>query len=329
MNCQLCGCDMASLTACTSPFCVGRYRAESIEPFRNQIICADALALLKALPNASIDAIVTDPPYPEIKRGYGTLSEDEWTRLMQACVRQMRRVLKPQGSAMMVLQANYQTPGSMRAWLWRFQTWCSEFWNVVQDAYWWNIAAMPTSSVSLYGLMRTSVKPIVWIGNADCLRNQNDILWTVSDATIAASKTQLANRIIYAPSGNHRNPRRMVDAAIARGGSTPMNLFPVANTVSNDKSSGGHGHGAGTPSALVEKMVRYISPPNGIVLDPFMGSGTTALVASRLGRDYIGSDLNPEYVEMACNRIDQADPTKPKVYDNGDRQLSLFEGAAL
>ena len=42
---------------------------------------------------------------------------------------------------------------------------------------------------------------------------------------------------------------------------------------------------------------------NGIVLDPFMGSGTTAVVAKRLGRNYIGIELNPKYIEMAERRI--------------------------
>jgi len=44
----------------------------------------------------------------------------------------------------------------------------------------------------------------------------------------------------------------------------------------------------------------------GIVLDPFMGSGTTAIAAKKLDRDYIGFELNPEYVKIAKRRIKQA-----------------------
>jgi hypothetical protein len=62
----------------------------------------------------------------------------------------------------------------------------------------------------------------------------------------------------------------------------------------------------------------------GIVLDPFMGSGTTALVARRLGRDYVGCDLNLEYCEMARKRIDEEDPGKPLAVSAGKEQLSLF-----
>lgn len=44
-------------------------------------------------------------------------------------------------------------------------------------------------------------------------------------------------------------------------------------------------------------------PESGIVLDPFMGSGTTGVVAKRLGREFIGIDLNSEYVEISASRI--------------------------
>ena len=62
-------------------------------------------------------------------------------------------------------------------------------------------------------------------------------------------------------------------------------------------------HFATFPPALVERCIRAGCPPHGIVLDPFLGSGTTALVALSMGRDYVGIELNPEYVDMARARI--------------------------
>lgn len=44
-------------------------------------------------------------------------------------------------------------------------------------------------------------------------------------------------------------------------------------------------------------------PTDGIVLDPFMGAGTTALVASRLGRNWLGIELNPAYIKMSKERL--------------------------
>ena len=62
-------------------------------------------------------------------------------------------------------------------------------------------------------------------------------------------------------------------------------------------------HFAVFPEKLVEPMIKAGCHVNGIVLDPFSGSGTTCLVAKKLNRNYIGIELNPEYLEMAENRI--------------------------
>ena len=63
-------------------------------------------------------------------------------------------------------------------------------------------------------------------------------------------------------------------------------------------------HFAMYPERLIEPCVLAGSPVGGIVLDPFFGSGTTGAVAKRLGRQYIGIDLNPEYCELARKRIE-------------------------
>jgi DNA modification methylase len=63
------------------------------------------------------------------------------------------------------------------------------------------------------------------------------------------------------------------------------------------------GHYAKFPEALVEFFLLVGCPEDGIVLDPFMGSGTTAVVAKKLGRNFIGIELNPEYVKIAEERI--------------------------
>ena len=60
-----------------------------------QILAGDCRDLLPTLADASIDAVITDPPYPEIDRAYGRLTELEWHELMREVVRETRRVLKP------------------------------------------------------------------------------------------------------------------------------------------------------------------------------------------------------------------------------------------
>ncbi len=62
-------------------------------------------------------------------------------------------------------------------------------------------------------------------------------------------------------------------------------------------------HFATYPQRLVERMLKAGCPENGIVLDPFFGSGTTGVYARKVNRNYLGIELNPEYVKIAENRL--------------------------
>jgi len=68
-------------------------------------------------------------------------------------------------------------------------------------------------------------------------------------------------------------------------------------------ASYGDQHFATYPEALIERPIKFGCPKNGIVLDPFLGSGTTAIVAKKHGRRFIGIELNSEYVEQARARF--------------------------
>jgi DNA modification methylase len=84
-------------------------------------------------------------------------------------------------------------------------------------------------------------------------------------------------------------------------------------------------HFAVFPPDLVEPMIKAGCPPDGIVLDPFSGSGTTCRVARKLGRYFIGIDLNPEYVNMAEGRV-KTDNYKPPP-ENVESLLDVFGGS--
>ena len=62
-------------------------------------------------------------------------------------------------------------------------------------------------------------------------------------------------------------------------------------------------HFATYPEELIVPCILAGCPMGGVVLDPFMGSGTTGIVARKLGRNYVGCELNPEYLKMAERRI--------------------------
>lgn len=63
-------------------------------------------------------------------------------------------------------------------------------------------------------------------------------------------------------------------------------------------------HPAPYPDALASDLIQCFCPPNGLVLDPFIGSGTTAVQAVKLGRNYIGIDVAAEYIDLARKRLD-------------------------
>lgn len=71
-------------------------------------------------------------------------------------------------------------------------------------------------------------------------------------------------------------------------------------------------HFATFPEKLIEPMILAGCPIDGIVLDPFMGSGTTAIVARNNGRHYIGCDINADYVELAQQRLSK--PYTPDMF---------------
>ena len=63
------------------------------------------------------------------------------------------------------------------------------------------------------------------------------------------------------------------------------------------------------PIALMRHLVKLVTPPNGTVLDPFLGSGTTAVAATLDGFDWIGCEMNPEYAEIINARVKNAQTT--------------------
>lgn len=259
-------------------------------------MCPDAM---RAIPDHSIDAIVSDPIYPEIDRHYGRISEVDWHVLMRGVVAESRRVLKPTGSAVFILQPNSERVGRMRPWLWEFMAWTAREWNQVQDAWWWNYAALPMGGAPTRGLMRGSVKACVWLGDDECWRDQCSVLWAESDSNKMESRTRRC--LEKRPSGMTVRGGTISAAADRRGGVTPYNLIPIANTASV-RSAGAIGHGAGTPYDLAAWWIRYICPLGGIVLDPFGGAGTMAEAARDQGRRCILIEKDADSVER-CHQV--------------------------
>lgn len=85
----------------------------------------------------------------------------------------------------------------------------------------------------------------------------------------------------------------------------------------------GNNHPTVKPIKLIEYLVKLITPPDGISLDPFMGSGTHALVCKKLNRNYIGFEISKEYCDIAEKRIESSSEDSKSENKNGD-QITIW-----
>jgi DNA modification methylase len=261
---------------------------------------ADCRDILPTIASASIHAAILDPPYPYIERDYGTWTESEWFAMIQPVVRELKRVLTPKSSAVIILQPNSEHIGSMRSWLWKLMAWASEEWNVIQDVYWFNPSMPPTAHCNRkYGLMRPAVKTCVWLGSPDAFRNQDAVLIPLGKSTRLALENGRGadDTLRYSPSGLSIRWGRALRTAAERGGSTPFNLIQLPNT------NGRSGHSAGTPITLCDWWIRYITQPGQTVLDCFAGASTVGVSALANGRKFIGIEKDAKYYGKSIERL--------------------------
>jgi DNA modification methylase len=271
-----------------------------------RVVLGDCLAVLPALPAQSFDLIFTDPPYPCIERPYGYWTEPQWLGLMMKVVPEMRRVLKPSGSAVFILQPNSERVGRMRTWLWEFMAWVGKEWGVVQDVWWHNPVTLPSGGATHGHLLRGSVKVCLWSGAEDCWRDQRAVLCEPAPRTKSLLRKYNGVKrsgTLELPSGHRVDEARVGQTVSARGGSTPYNLLTFTHG-SGQKSAGARGHPAGTPLALCSWWLRYLCPPGGAVLDPFAGTSTVGVAALQQDKSYVGIERVPEYVEISRKRLD-------------------------
>jgi hypothetical protein len=91
------------------------------------------------------------------------------------------------------------------------------------------------------------------------------------------------------------------NTAVGEVGS-PSRVFYCAKTSKAERGEG-NSHPTVKPIALMRYLCKLVTPPGGVVLDPFMGSGSTGLAAIREGFEFIGIELNPDYIKMANSRL--------------------------
>lgn len=270
----------------------------------------DALAVLASLPDESVDCCVTSPPYWGL-RDYGHSGQmgleetpEAYVKAMVDLFREVRRVLKPQGTLWLNLGDSYGKRKQLQGIPWRVALGLqSDGWFLRQDIIWEKPNAIPSSVTDR---CTTSHEYLFLLAKSEKYHYDQD----------AIREPQSAVSIARAQRGDWRSKPGWADAY---HGNPPKGLAHQGNrdtsigrnkrsvwTIATKPYKGAHF--AVMPEALVEPCILAGCPAGGLVLDPFTGSGTVGAVALRLGRRFVGAELNPIYAEMARERIRQEDP---------------------
>ena len=280
----------------------------------NEILLGNAIDRLKELPDESVNCCVTSPPYWGL-RDYGVDGQiglertyQEYVEKIIAVFREVHRVLQADGTLWLNLGDCYYSGDSGG-----YRT---------DDHRWENSPKQRSNRGNATGVRPNRLpqeslkaKDMVGIPFRVVLGLQDDGWWLRRDI-IWAKKNCM-------PEGVQDRPTTAHEYMFCLGKTFLMaksyEYYYDAEAIKEpDRTGEGRnkrsvwfigpeplkeGHFAAYPQALVQPCVEAGCPSGGIVLDPFMGSGTTALVALKMGRRFIGIELNPEYVKIAEQRI--------------------------
>lgn len=237
-----------------------------------RIINADVMEGLRQLPDESIDCIVTDPPYGETSL--------DWDRMSSAWLCEARRVLKRTGSAWIF--------GSLKSHI--STVWNG--WQIAQDLIW----EKHNGSNAFADRFRRVHEIAVHVYRDDA--KWSDI-YNKPMMTNDARAKQVRRK--------HRPPQwGNIGASSYRSEDGGPRL---ARSVMFAPSCHGYAeHPTQKPLAVVLPLIEVSCPPGGIVLDPFFGSGTTAVAARDIGRSCVGIEIDAGYVEIARRRVSERAP---------------------
>lgn len=327
----------------------------------NHIYNGDSLEVLKTLPSDSIDCCVTSPPYYGL-RDYGVAGQigledtpDEYIKKLVCVFHEVKRVLKSDGTLWVNIGDSYVGTGGDRK-----KPVSNEIFNMLQannpkDGRYSKNKAMRDT-----GLKSKDLIGIPWMLafalRADGWYLRQDIIWakpnpmpeSVTDRCTKSheyifllSKSQhyyydadtIKEPTVY-PVGSrvdkqrgefkgkyhiHEEFKHISDSFRAiRNSRNKRDVWNVA-TIPYQGA-----HFATFPPDLIEPCILAGCPENGIVLDTFMGAGTTGLVTKRNNRNYIGIELNPEYIKIAEKRISEDVYEKSEPQLPGQMELSDF-----
>lgn len=263
---------------------------------KTTIYQGDCLQKLKLLEDNSVDLIVTSPPYADQRKNtYGGISTKEYVDWFLPISAELLRVLKPTGTFILNIKEKVQNGErstyvlelilEMRkqGWLWteefiwhKKNCYPGKWPNRFRDAWERLLQFNKNKKFNMY-------QESVMVPTGDWAKTR---LKNLSDTDQIRDKSKVG-------SGFGKNISNWVDREMAY----PTNVLHLA-TECNNKN-----HSAAFPSSLPEWFIKLFTQEGDVVLDPFMGSGTTNIVAQRMGRDSIGIEIQEQYYDMVKNNI--------------------------
>ena len=270
----------------------------------------DAVETLRLFPATSVDCVVTSPPYFGHRRyaGGGLGAEPDWrayVAALGAVTAELLRVLKPSGSLWLNLGDTYRGKRQLGVpWRVAFHLTDAQGWTLRNSVVWHKVKGGPDTSRDRLRnvhelLFHFVLRAKGYHYDADAIREPH-VTFTEK------SRMRGGRNHFFRPGGtpeqgkNRGNPNLhhgRWDQAFHPKGRNKRTVWSIPLSKFREA------HFAVFPEPLVETCILAGCPEDGVVLDPFLGSGTTAVVAKRLGRSYIGIDCVAEYCQMARRRL--------------------------
>ena len=287
------------------------YDMESLDFRESAFLIGDALTTLRQMPDAIVQTIVTSPPYWSL-RDYGVSGQigvdqklPDYISALKAVFDEARRVLRPDGILWLNIGDSY-TSGNRK---WR----APDKKNPAR--------AMSVRPPTPAGLKDKELIGVPW-RLALALQDsgwylRSEVIWQKPNCqpeSVQDRPTREHEHVfMFAKSERYYYDNESIRGVNGRRLRTVWNI----NTRPNKYASG---HFATFPRELVSRCIHLTSREGDLVMDPFLGSGTTAVEALLSGRRILGIELNPDYVDIACNWISH-ECGVPLIHVNSDRSL--------
>lgn len=265
----------------------------------------DCLDVMRGLPAGSVDCCVTSPPYFGL-RDYGVegqygaeSSPAEFVERLRVLFGEVRRVLANDGTFWLNLGDSYASRKNLLGTPWRVAfALQDDGWILRNDIIWAKPNAMPESvtdrlSTRHEHLFMLTKSRTYWF-DLDAVREPHEAK-SLYQQDVARRRPHAVGK-----SGTQVVPGSAAQSGFAAGsrdlnpkGANPGDVWTLPT------QPFAAAHFAVMPLALAERCVLAGCRPGGTVLDPFSGSGTTGLAATRHGRRYVGVDLNADYLDLS------------------------------